>query len=59
MTKFAENIIEFAFIILTCLLMVHACGEGIDRQIEADYKQCLAWQADGYPVQCKNPIPKD
>lgn len=58
MSTLTENILNLVAIIVIFLLMAHACTAGLDRQIEAEYKQCLAWQADGHPVECNNPIPK-
>lgn len=54
-----------AFIAQGCLLvamsacLLYACDAGLAKQAEIDYKQCLSWQADGHPVQCKNPISKE
>lgn len=46
---------DFAFKVFTIVLLTllpFACATILDRQAQADYQKCLAWQADGYPVKC-------
>lgn len=47
----SELIIKLAAVIMLALTP-YACMQGLDRQAQADYEQCLSWQADGYPVEC-------
>lgn len=52
MDKMIETIIQIAFIVLMCAVLLYACDAGLAKQAEADYQKCLLWQADGYPIRC-------
>lgn len=46
---------DLALQLLSIILLavtLHSCVVGLEKQAEADYQKCLAWQADGYNVRC-------
>ncbi|WAJ74550.1 hypothetical protein [Moraxella bovis] len=47
-----EFILKTAMIGLVALLSLRGCDIALKKQAQADYEQCLSWQADGYPVKC-------
>lgn len=52
-TKITLNDLAPLAIIITLLaLLPIACTEGLERQANADYEQCLSWPLDGYDVRC-------
>lgn len=52
MDKMIEIIIQIAFMVLVCAVLLYTCDAGLKKQAEVDYQECLSWQADGYPVRC-------
>lgn len=52
MDKMIEIIIQIAFMVLVCAVLLYACDAGLKKQAEVDYQECLSWQADGYSVKC-------
>lgn len=51
-TEILKLALKTLAIITMSMLLVYSCTSVIDRQAEADYQECLAWQNDGYPVEC-------
>ncbi|WII94975.1 hypothetical protein LU276_08170 [Moraxella haemolytica] len=47
------DLVPLIIIVAMLALLPVACTEGLDRQAQADYEQCLSWQADGYDVKCQ------
>lgn len=47
-----NDLVPLIIIVAMLALLPVACMKGMAKQAEAEYEQCLSWQADGYNVRC-------